>query len=163
MPKTDGKHQSNIEIQNCLNRSDWLSKMAILKILKPHLLPNPKSDWAQTWWEALGPHGDVELLKSFRSDIQDGRSVSHFENLQTASPPKLCWIELKRDGRYQSNIFRIAKIVHDIQNSKSDQPWWKALGRHGDLKLLNWFHSNIQDGCHGGQLENLETTSALER
>ena len=35
--------------------------MAILKIFKPCLLPNRKSDWAQTWWEALGWQGDLEL------------------------------------------------------------------------------------------------------
>ena len=42
-PKPDGKHWSDIEIQNCLNRYVWLSKMAawasILKILKQHLFP----------------------------------------------------------------------------------------------------------------------------
>ena len=27
-------------------------------------------DLAQTWWEALGGHGDSEVLKSFHSDIQ---------------------------------------------------------------------------------------------
>ena len=43
--------------------------MAVLKIFKPHLLPNPKSHLAQTWWEALVPHGDLELLKSFRSKM----------------------------------------------------------------------------------------------
>ena len=58
------------------------------RIAKPHLLPNPKSDRAQTCWEALGPHGDLELLKLFHSDIQDGCYGGHFENLQTTSPPK---------------------------------------------------------------------------
>ena len=29
-------------------------------------------DWAQTWWDALGRHGDSELQKSFCSHIQDG-------------------------------------------------------------------------------------------
>ena len=61
---------------------------AILKTFKPHLLPNPKSDWAQTWLEAFGSHGDSELLKSFCSHIQDGHDGGHLENLQTASPPK---------------------------------------------------------------------------
>ena len=88
--KPDGKHWRDIKIQNCLNCSVWLSKMAawaaILKILKPHLLPNPKSDWAHTCWKALWPHGDLELLNSFRSNIQDGRHASHLENLYTTSP-----------------------------------------------------------------------------
>ena len=33
------------------------------KIFKPYLLPNRKSDWAETWWEASGQDGDSELLK----------------------------------------------------------------------------------------------------
>ena len=53
--------------------------MAILKIFKPHQLPNGKSDRAKTWWEALGRHGDSELLKPFCYDIHDG---SHLEGLQ---------------------------------------------------------------------------------
>ena len=52
-----------------------------------------------------------------------------------------------------------------LSKGKSDWPqtWWEALGWHGDLELLILFHSNIQDGCHGGQLKNLETTSAPEQ
>ena len=88
--KLDEKHWRDIKIRNCLNCSVWPSKMAawvaILKILQPHLLPNPKSDWAQTSWKALGPHGDLESLNSFRSNIQDGRHASHLENLYTTSP-----------------------------------------------------------------------------
>ena len=30
-----------------------------------------KSDSAETWWVAFGKHGDSELLKSFRLDIQN--------------------------------------------------------------------------------------------
>ena len=54
-------------------------------------------------WEALWQHGDSELLKSFRSDIQDGRHGGHLEILQT-SPPKPCPIELKLDGRHHRDI-----------------------------------------------------------
>ena len=36
----------------------------------------------------------------------------------------------------------------------------KASGQHGDLELLKWFHSDIQDGHH---LETLQITSAPER
>ena len=39
----------------------------------------------------------------------------------------------------------------------------EALGWQWDLELLDSFRSNIQVGRHGGQLENLETTSAVER
>ena len=46
--------------------------------------------------------GDLELLKSFRSDIQDGRQGDHLEMLQTTSPPKPCPIELKLDGRHHN-------------------------------------------------------------
>ena len=38
--------------------------------------------------EALWQFGDSELLKLFRSDIQDGRHGSHIEILQSTSPPK---------------------------------------------------------------------------
>ena len=51
----------------------------IFKIFKPHLLANAKLDWAETWSEALGRHGESELLKLFHSNIQDGQ---HFETLQ---------------------------------------------------------------------------------
>ena len=60
---------------------------AILKFSNWHLLPNPKSNWAETWWEASQWHRDSKLLKSFHSDIQDGRQDSHLEILQTTSPP----------------------------------------------------------------------------
>ena len=62
--------------------------MAILKFFKRHLLPNRKSDWAESWWEASQWHKYSELLKSFRSDIQDGRHGGHIEILQMTSPPK---------------------------------------------------------------------------
>ena len=52
-----------------------------------------------------------------------------------------------------------------LPNSKSDgqETWWKASGKDGDLKLLKWFRSGIQDGQHGSHLENLQITSAPER
>ena len=59
----------------------------ILKIFKLYLLPNCKSDGAETWSKALEPHRDSELLKSFRSDTQDGGG-GHLEYLQTKSAPK---------------------------------------------------------------------------
>ena len=37
----------------------------------------------------MGPHGDLELLKSFSSNIQDGHHISHLEILQTTSPPTI--------------------------------------------------------------------------
>ena len=56
---------------------------AILKTFSCYLPPNV-SDRADTWWMASGQHGHLELLKSFRFDIQDG----HFEILQTTSAPE---------------------------------------------------------------------------
>ena len=53
---------------------------AILKFFKLHL-PNRKSDWAKTWLEASQLHRDSELLKSFRSNIQDGHHGGHLEIL----------------------------------------------------------------------------------
>ena len=55
--------------------------VVILKHFKPHLLLSGKSDWAKTWWEELRRHGDSELLKSFRSNVQDGRNGGHLETL----------------------------------------------------------------------------------
>ena len=55
-----------------------------LKILKRNLFPRGNSDLAETQWEALGRHGDLELLILFHSDIQDGGP----EILQTTSSPK---------------------------------------------------------------------------
>ena len=40
-----------------------MSKMAaILKFFKTHPLPDSKSGWAETWWEASRWNGDSELL-----------------------------------------------------------------------------------------------------
>ena len=73
---------SDTEIQNLLKsvRSDIQDGC--------HLLPNRKSDWAKSWWEASQQHRDSELLKSFLSDIQDGRHSGHLEILQVTSPSK---------------------------------------------------------------------------
>ena len=65
------------------------SKSAGIKILERHLLLDQWSDGAETWWEALWLHGDSELLKLFRSDIQDGCYDGHLEILQSTSPPNL--------------------------------------------------------------------------
>ena len=153
-PKLDRKHRSDIEIQNNLNLQFgypiWLMAAwaVILKFLKLHMLPNPKSDWAQTWWKALGPHGYLVLLKSFCSDIQDGCHVSHFENLQI-SPPAIL------------KVFNCYLLLY----SKSDgaETLWKTSGQHEDLELLKWFRSDIQVGRHGSHLENLKITPATER
>ena len=61
---------------------------AILKVFNCYLPPKCKWDGAETWWKAFGQHGDLELLKLFCSDIQDGHQGSHLENLQSTSAPK---------------------------------------------------------------------------
>ena len=58
---------------------------AILKVFNCYLLPNRKSDGAETWWKTSGHHGDLELLKYSLSDNQDGYHGSHLENLQITS------------------------------------------------------------------------------
>ena len=61
---------------------------AILKVFNCYLLPNSKSDGAETWWKVSGQHGDLELLKWFHSGVQDGHHGSHLENLQMTSAPE---------------------------------------------------------------------------
>ena len=58
----------------------------------------------------IGVYGDSELLKSFRSDIQDG---GHLEILQTTSPAKP-QVRLSRNlmgGMGEMWSFSIVKIV----------------------------------------------------
>ena len=62
---------------------------AILKVFSSYLLPNRKSDGEETWWQALGQHGDLELLKWISSDIQGGQHGSHLESLQIISDSEL--------------------------------------------------------------------------
>ena len=150
---------------------------AILKFFKRHLLPKRKSDWAKTWWEASQWHKDSELLKSFRSDIQDGRHGGHLEILQTTFPPKpyvgSSWNLV--GGITVRQKFKIAKITPlrcprwppghleilqttPFPNRKSDwaKTWREASQWRKDTELLKSFLSDIQDGCH---LEILQTTS----
>ena len=61
---------------------------AILKIVKPHLLPNLSQIEPKIGGEAWGPYGDLELQKSCRSDIQYGQHVGHLEILQITSSLK---------------------------------------------------------------------------
>ena len=52
-----------------------------------------------------------------------------------------------------------------LPNSKSDgrEACWKALGQHGDLELLKWIGSDIQEGHHGSHFENLQIIPATEK
>ena len=133
--------------------------VAILKILKPHLLPNLKLDWVQTWREVLEPHGDLELLKSFRSDIQDGQHVSHLENLQTTSPSAFlkvfnCYL-LPNSVGWNGNLvegigsawsFRIAKMVlFWYPRWPLWQPSWKSSD-HICYRTVIWLSLNMMGG-----------------
>ena len=79
-----------------LRKSFFSDIYSLAPIFKPCLLQNHKLDSALTWLEALGPHGDLELLESLHSDVQDGCQGSRLENLHTTSPPKLL-VELSRN------------------------------------------------------------------
>ena len=49
------------------------------------------SDGAEPWWKASGQHGDLELLKCFRSDMKGGHigsHLGHLENLEITSVPE---------------------------------------------------------------------------
>ena len=151
---------------------------AILKFFKRHLLPDHKSDWTKTWWEASEWHRDSKLLKSFHSDIQDGSHGHHLEILSNdISSQIISQIEQKLDGRYHSDteiqncynrsvpisktttttaIFKFFK-QHLLPNHKSDwaKTWWEAS--QSDIEIQNcWNLSDIQDGSH---LEILQITS----
>ena len=178
--------------------------VATLKIMKQHLLLNGKLDWAETWWEALGIHGDSELLHSIptskmASTVEalgwhgDSELLNHFVTISTMAATAVilkifsCQLMPWSVGhgpsliRHMSvsnfptfltfplELFKMAAILkvfscYLLPNSKSDgvETWWKALGQHGDLELLKWFRSDIQDGHHGGHLESLQITSAPE-
>ena len=131
--------------------------VAILKFFKRNL-PNRKSDWAETWWEASEQERDSEWLKSFRSNIQDGCYSGHLENLETTSAPEqyvgLNWNlgEGGGGGTRETRRFRAAKFVqfrhlrfklfkwHLLPNRIADcaQTWLAASDWHRDSELWNY-------------------------
>ena len=101
----DGRYRGDTNIQNCSIRSISISKMAtILKFFKRHLTQDRKSDWAETCWTVSGRHGDSALLKSFRSDIQDGPWRPSLNYLNDISSLTEIRIELTLDGRYRGDM-----------------------------------------------------------
>ena len=142
-PKLDWQHWSYIGIQNCWNCSGPISEMApkvaILKIFKPHLLPNGRSDCAKTWWEALGWHEDSELLKTFCYDIHDGRHSSIFEDLLL-----LAHLEL---------------MPWSVEHGPS-----LVCMSVSNFSHFRHLHQNCIHVCsHGGHLESLQLLSASEQ
>ena len=86
-PKLDGRHHSDTD-------SELLKSFCSSIQDGRHLLPNHRSDWAETWWEAS--------VKWFCSNIQDGRhDVGALRQV-------VSWIEPKLDGRHHCDT--------DIQN-----------------------------------------------
>ena len=124
--------------------------VAILKFFKRHL-PNHRSDWVKTWWEASERHRDSELLKLVHSDIPEGRHGGrleifkwHFLPNQKLDWAKIWWEALERHR--DSELFKSFRLA--IQD-----------GRLEDLELLKSFRSDIQDRRRVSHLGNLQTTS----
>ena len=74
-------------------------------------------------------------------------------------------IEPNLDGRHRrdtevQNCFK----WHLLPNWKLDwaETWWGVSEQQRDAEFLKSFHYDIQDGPHGGHLENIQTLSALE-
>ena len=67
--------------------------MATNLIFNCYLLLNGK-------WKALGQHGDLVLLKSFRSNIQDGHHLATLAIFKPHLLPNGSRIELKDGGKH---------------------------------------------------------------
>ena len=125
----------------------------------------PDASWKR--WEASEWHGNSVLLKSFRSNIQDGRHGGHLENLQTICSRTISRINSNLVGGIEETWkFRIAKIIpvryprwppwppswdsskHLLPNSRLDwaETWCEASEIHRDSESLKLFCSDIQDG-----------------
>ena len=155
--------------------------VAILKFFKWYLLPNRKWDWAITWWGSFTMTQRFRIAKIFPFWCPrppwggwGGGGGGSLNSSNDISSQTISQIELKLDGRHWSS-YRDSELLKSFRSNIQDgcqpwrpswnswaQTWWEALGPHGDLEMLKSFRSNIQDG-RGGQLENLETTPALER
>ena len=117
---------------------------------------------------------DSELLKLFRSDIQDGRHVGHLEIHQMISPPKPCQIEPKLYRRHRSDIeiqickdcsvpISMAAILkffkrHLLPNRKLDwaKTWWEASQWHRDSELPWWPSWNFSNDISSKTLNQTE-------
>ena len=79
---------------------------AVLKIYFSLLLLNRKANWHQTCSEASGWLVDQKKLKSFQSEIQDGRQDSHLESLFFC----FSWTERPVDSKlarkHRGNLFK---------------------------------------------------------
>ena len=77
------------------------------------------SDWGELWWEALGRHGNSEMLKPFCYDIYDGRHNSQLEDRQLLTAPcqlipSYVYLQLS-----ESNQLNKIHIVYTTNRSKT--------------------------------------------
>ena len=105
--------------------------VAILKFFKQHLL-NPKSSWAETWWEASQWHRDSEWLKSFR---WYPRWPPPSWNSSNNISKTISQIALKL------SMAAILKFFNrHLPNRKLDwaETWWEASQWHRNSELLKY-------------------------
>ena len=125
-----------------------------LENLSCYLLPNCMLDGVETWWRALGQHGDSELLKWFGSDIQDGHHGSHLESLQiTSSPEWYVWLSLNLMGGIGVLWkFRSAKNV--LFQYPRWMPWWPSWNssNHISSQTVSQIAQKL-DGRHYSDME----------
>ena len=101
--------------------------------------------------EGIGRHGDLELLKWFRSDIQDGHHGSHLENLEiTYTTEGLVWLSLNMMGGIGVIWkFRIAKIL--LFECPRWPPSWNS-SNHISSQTVSKVEQQL-DGRHQGEME----------
>ena len=132
-------------------------------------------------WEALGRHGDSELLLNhfvMMSTMATTAAIlifsRQFMTWSVDHGPSLICMSVSNfshsghshthDGHHGSHLESL-QFIYLLPNYKSyrAETLWKAFWQHENLELLKWFCSDIQDGHHGSHLENLQITSAPER
>ena len=133
-----------------------LATVAILKVFKPYRM----SEWVQTWWEALGWHGDLELLNLFQYPPWAPWWPS-WKSWNDISPKMVSQTKLKVGGRHWGDSELPNWFHSDIQdgghleilqtnlpnfNADWTQHWWEALELHRDSEFLKLFCSDIYEG-----------------
>ena len=122
-----------------------VAMVAILEVFNCYLLPNSKSDGVETWWKASGQHGDLEMLKWFRSDIQDGNNGSHLEDLHITFCSQWEALECYRNSELLKSFFSNIQYGCHLEFFQTTSPpkqlvrlSQKLDGRHqGDMEIQN--------------------------
>ena len=65
--------------------------------------------------------------------------------MQIARKVSIPYVGISRTVEKNDNSFQIHRM-HKMGSEQYFLEWWKAPGQHGDLELLKWFRSDIQDG-----------------